>query len=417
MFPRVARPRRRCIVWKELGAVGLLSLLDPHPPPNTLVTVGGLQAQANDQGAPDDQPANRGPSVDRIVDASDTRNTDAAIAAFANSATSSVPNANSGGCAVGRGEVVEGGDGERWGWARAYLYPPDVDKSIIDEYLTALQHPRFGPAVDGAGGGEAATVAVEEQESVTMTMRSVAIHHLACYFFPPPPSSSSSSKPSVSFSTQSADKNHLDCQSKPVRTSPIGHPATAGNSSSSSSARTKQIGGEAGDDQGEKIQSAHVFPSTSCGADFGRRKRFERLLLLGTGDPARTVGGNSKGIANDSVGEDQQQRGRFARSVAEAVLGHQCGGVHLASAGSSLVLGLGGADGGRRRNSHEQEACRWGPKLGLERRKVVQVYCERGTVRSSGLGDEDVVAWLETEGELDVRDVVDSLRSGLNSCS
>ncbi|CAM9551716.1 unnamed protein product [Ectocarpus sp. 12 AP-2014] len=87
-FPAAARR----VVWKELGDVGLLHLLDPPP--------AGATATA---------PAAAVPSPDTVP------------AAHAISG---------GGCVTDQ----------------AYLYPPDVDGAIFEAYLTALEHPRFGPA-------------------------------------------------------------------------------------------------------------------------------------------------------------------------------------------------------------------------------------------------------------------------------
>ncbi|CAN0525396.1 unnamed protein product, partial [Ectocarpus sp. 12 AP-2014] len=167
-FPAAARRT----VWKELGDVGLLHLLDPPP--------AGANATA---------PAAAVPSPDSVPAA---------------------PAINGGGCVTDQ----------------AYLYPPDVDGAIVEAYLTALEHPRFGPAA--AVVAAAAAVAVgerrrhgpeEERERGSalsaraaaatgpaveagrddsspsaaaaggraVTMREIAVHHLACYLFPPSP--------------------------------------------------------------------------------------------------------------------------------------------------------------------------------------------------------------------------------------
>lgn len=81
-------------------------------------------------------------------------------------------------------------------WNDAFLYPLDTDRAILDAYLTALEHPRFEEDSLSLGGDEGnlsgcsdfglsevvvpAGVALLKRES----MRTVAVHHLACYLFP-----------------------------------------------------------------------------------------------------------------------------------------------------------------------------------------------------------------------------------------
>lgn len=340
-FPAAARR----IVWKELGDVGLLHLLDP-------------------------------PSAS------------AATAATAScSAYVSAPCDDGGG---GGGDSCADD---------AYLYPPDVEGSIVETYLAALEHPRFGLAFEGdvesqdrlGGNGEATggvsmqpagveppTVAAgvattagvvrvvrggqEEGSSSTaagVSMRDVAVHHLACYLFPPPrdqsPSLASTEAATPSWRREGAKK-----------------------------------AGEGG---------APWRP------DFGRRKMFERLLSQN----------------RDKLG---QGRGATGSSVVAAVLGHKCRGSAPRDVASAEYSREGGGGGGR-----GGDACVTTSTLGARRREMLQAYCrvsgnqDGGTVASgvavmtagdhgaegdgSGGRGEDIVAWLDEER--DANDTVDHL--------
>lgn len=71
--------------------------------------------------------------------------------------------------------------------AYPYLYPPDTDGAIIDAYLAALEHPRFGPSDDERVQARERDEEEHEVERSKLaglyTMRSIAVHHIACYFF------------------------------------------------------------------------------------------------------------------------------------------------------------------------------------------------------------------------------------------
>lgn len=179
-FPASARR----VVWKELGEVGLLHLLDP---PGSTATVTVTAATAS-----------RSPA----------------------------PRACSPGATL-RGDHV---GGERGRCADdAYLYPSDNEGGIIDAYLNALEHPRFvatgggtqcihprassnstegaegKPTAVGEAAGDATASAAEESRgeleaapsaTALVPMWEVAVHHLACYLFPhlPPPATRSPSR-------------------------------------------------------------------------------------------------------------------------------------------------------------------------------------------------------------------------------
>lgn len=167
----------RCIIWKEIGDLGLLSLLDP---------------QTSSSGVGNGSMGAIGGSTGR-----DCR-----------------------GAALGRGMIAaeQKSSGARYVESPdPYLYPPDVDMSMIDAYLSALEHKRFGPGertgmrddfgkdrveVSGTRGKEriagvvsdaAAEDATGSREGVRgesgRLMRLVAVHHVACYLFPPMASS------------------------------------------------------------------------------------------------------------------------------------------------------------------------------------------------------------------------------------
>lgn len=107
-------PFNRCIVWKELGAVGLLSLLD----------------------AP---------------------------------------------------SSCDPGHHGKDSWSEAFLYPLDTDPAILDAYLTALEHPRFEEDRLAPGDDEdnvSLSEVVIPAGVALFKMRTVAVHHLACYLFP-----------------------------------------------------------------------------------------------------------------------------------------------------------------------------------------------------------------------------------------
>lgn len=331
-FPAAAR----VVVWKELGDVGLLHLLDPPP--------AGAAA-----------PATAVPSPDSVLAA----------------------------CAIDGGGCITD---------EAYLYPPDVDGAIVEAYLTALEHPRFGPAaaaaaVDGemcrhgreeekeekeggsaltAGTAAARGLAVEAGHGESsaaaagaVTMREIAVHHLACYLFPHSP------RPVVAAAAGAATAPAAPCPPECCK-----------------------------DKQGE----APWRP------DFARRKMFERLLRH-----HRETLGRGRGEAGAGV----------AGSVAAAVLGYHCLGVgspavvaadgNRASAARPTIDGEGGARG---REGHV-----WVSELGERRRKLLQAYCRStssdggSAVTVAGVGEGgggvNVVSWLEEERHAE--DAVDRL--------
>ncbi|CAB1100251.1 unnamed protein product [Ectocarpus sp. CCAP 1310/34] len=359
-FPVAARR----VVWKELGDVGLLHLLDPPP--------AGATAPA---------PAAAVPSHDSVP------------AAHA---------INGGGCVTDQ----------------AYLYPPDVDGDIVEVYLTALEHPRFGPAAAAAAAAAAATAAaavgerrrhgrVEETERGSalsaraaaatglaveagrddlspsaaaaggwaVTMREIAVHHLACYLFPPSPRPPPVAAAAVAAAAAYATAPAAPCPPECCK-----------------------------DDQGDPPWRP----------DFARRKMFQRLLRehrerLGRGRGEAGAGG--------------------AGSVAAAVLGHHGLGVdspavvaadgNRATEERPAIQWEGGARG--------REGRAWVSELGERRRTLLQAYCRacsgdgRRTVAvagdgggdgdgdgdGGGGGGVDVVSWLEEERH--VEDVVERL--------
>ncbi|CAN0134606.1 unnamed protein product [Ectocarpus sp. 4 AP-2014] len=340
-FPAAARR----VVWKELGDVGLLHLLDPPP--------AGATATAP---------------------------------AMAVSSPGSVPAAraiNGGGCVTDQ----------------AYLYPPDVDGAIVEAYLTALEHPRFGPAAAVVAAAAAASAAVgerrqhgreEETEGGSallaetaaarglaveegrddsspsaaaaaaggaVTMREIAVHHLAYYLFPPSP------RPPPPPPAAAAKAPAAPCPPECCK-----------------------------DNQGEPPWRP----------DFARRKMFERLLRQ-----HRERRGRGRGEAGAGV----------AGSVASAVLVHHGLGVDspVATKETPAIQGERGA------RSREGRACV--SELGERRRTLLQAYCRASsgdgsraaTVAGDGDGDGngvggagvDVVSWLD-EGR-HVEDAVERL--------
>lgn len=297
------RPKnRRCIVWKELGSVGLLPLLDQPTTAASSSSSFSLRAAVGGNRAPNDDgdctPAATGIANDP------TTTSDAAAG--------------------------EGGGGS-WTDSNAYLYPPDVDGALLDAYLAALEHPRFGPRGDqrcstfsstvgtvlgslercagsadsGGGGGSgvfgsereqhgekaaaAATALVREVDGGSM--RDVAVHHLACYLFPLPhnlPSSSDNDDDEDTWSSPRAD-----------------------------AADEHGNGNPDGGGSGDNVVRKKIGPSRApplWRPDFGRRKMFKRLLFLGRGG-ASGGGGDAATVP-----------------VAVDVLGHECPGIAVATA-------------------------------------------------------------------------------------
>lgn len=314
-FPAIARR----VVWKELGDVGLLHLLDS-------------------------------PSA-------------AVAAAAAATAPSSTCFSAPGGCDGGNENGGSGGGGRRGGSGGddddAYLYPTDVEGAIVEAYLAALEHPRFGLISAGVTVVAAAAAATEagaaatrevvrgDQEQLSsaaagVSMREVAVHHLACYLFSPPPP-----------------------RSPPLASTDAATPSPRKD--------TKEIEGE-----------------PPLRPDFGRRKMFERLLLQ----------------HREQLGEGRGAAG----SVVAAVLGHDCRG---SAAGDVASTGDNGGGGGGAR-----EVCAWNSKLGARRRELLRAYCRVGGGQggdsiasdvagdhgaedgSSGGGGDGIVAWLDKETDV-----------------
>ncbi|CAM9227647.1 unnamed protein product, partial [Ectocarpus sp. 13 AM-2016] len=358
-FPAAARR----MVWKELGDVGLLHLLDPPP--------AGATATA---------PAAAVPSPDSVP------------AAHA---------INGGGCVTDQ----------------AYLYPPDVDGAIVEAYLTALEHPRFGPAAAVVAAAAAAAVGErcrqgpeEETERGSglsaraaaatwpaveagrddsspsaaaagreaVTMREIAVHHLACYLFPPsprPPPAAAAAAAAAATAVAAADATAPAAPCPPECCK---------------------------DNQGE----------LPWRPDFARRKMFERLLRQ-----YRERLGRGRGEAGAGV----------AGSVAAAVLGHHGPGVDspavVAADGNRATEARPAIQGEGRARGREGRA--WVSELGERRRTLLQAYCRASSgdgrravaVAGDGGGDgdgdgggggvADVVSWLEEE--IHVEDAVERL--------
>lgn len=359
VFVRTGFPAAtRRVVWKELGDVGLLHLLDP-------------------------------PSA-------------AAVAATAAAAPSSSPRSSA--PAVCDNGSDNGGGGGSSCADDVYLYPADVEGAIVEAYLAALEHPRFGPtlargregqhslegrkeaagraatkfagvtAAAAAGPAPAAGVAAtgesvrggEEESSSTaaaaaaaagVSMWEVAVHHLACYLFSPPPDPT---------------------------------PPVAGADAATPSCRV-----------GVKEKEEREEEKLPWQPDFGRRKTFERLLQQQHGDKLR--GG----------------RGATG-SVAAAVLGHMCRG---SAPGDGASTGdNGGQGGGRGGDGGAREVCASTSKLGATRRDSLRAYYREsgrpgggsvtsgvagmagdrgaGGDSSSDGGDDNIVAWLDEDREI-----------------
>lgn len=300
MFVRTGFPAAaRRVVWKELGDVGLLHLLDP--PAATAATAAAAAL----------------PSINSSC--SPTRRDGSENCGF---------NSGDGGSGGGDGGSVVGDSCPD----DAYLYPPDSEGVIIEAYLTALEHPRFGPTVSAgsaegqrnreggsqvqegplAAGAAAAPAPAPSGKAVRgeqgdassikalVSMREVAVHHLACYLFSPP---------------------------RP-------RPAVAGPSAAAATCIPEG--------------SPDIEGELSWQPDFGRRKTLERLLhhhgkIFG--------GGRGEGEAD------------VAGSVATAVLGYNC-------RGCTSTTFAGGNRGGR----GEGDGCVRTPILGSGRRKVLHAY-------------------------------------------
>ena len=460
-------------MWKELGAVGLLPLLDPPPPPS---------APSSPSSSPSPSPS-----------------TSDAVDARLPVGTGAVP-ATEG--AFDRG--VAAGLGWRDGSRAdddAYLSPADVEGDIIEAYAAALEHPRFGPcgeqqlqrrqlqrrrrrggasvprpvgaiviagSLEGSGGsggggvggdvggladdtGEANVVAAENNrspdsdgESCERSMREVAVHHLACYLFPPAPHLTGTA----------------DTSSPPPP--PQQQPKLDGTDGSGCG------GGRGGVNDNEIAveRGADVHENASAWRpDFARRKMFDRILLL---QLRRHGGAGGGGGEVDGVGG----------SVAVSIFGYACsasvssGSVTAAAAaapataatprrhrGSAETCGEKrerlerndedskgqeqqeqGEKGGRTSVSETVAAplrapppshagcergrrCAWRSSLGLGRRRALQAYCREsdalaraaaGGRGSDGRGGdidgaEGIVRWLDAERE--VEDVVARLLS------
>ena len=320
-FPAAARR----VVWKELGDVGLLHLLDPS--------------------------------------------SNAAAATAAPSSTCVSGDGGGGGGGGGSGRDVYADD--------AYLCPADVDGAIVEAYLAALDHPRFGPAFatcaesqrsssledrneaaegdsarsTGAAPSVAAAAAAAgevvhgdrgDRSSTTggLSMREVAVHHVACYLFSPPPAASSP-------------------------------PPLASADSTTLSPREDTKDKEGG---------------TLWRPDFARRKMFERLLR----QHRENIGGG---------------RGS-AGSVLAAVLGYECPGSAPGDVASAGDYAAGGGEG-RRRRGVKGLLCSTRSKLGARRRELLQAYCRA----SGGQGDGSIVPVVAgTTGD---RDAEGGGRSGI----
>lgn len=312
----------RCVVWKELGEVGLLSLLDP--------------------------PRSTASACDR------------------------------------RSRVGGYGPGGALCHARLYLYPADHDTSIIDAYLTALEHPRFGrtesePASPGinvaddeAGvsddskgdepgehmrvgtGGVSGDGVVE----VEPTMRSVAVHHLAGYFF-------------------------------------ARHPPGGGGPRREDGANGVAESGALGKGTSKDPAVDEELPP-GWKPDFGQRKRFERLLRMARveasgGGPglvpcaASSVigyfGPCSGGRAGPSQGDDCRRRGESEGAGA---------------AGSSKASSL-----------EPPRGCRWVRVLPEGRRRYLQLYADALGLGEPGAGKTECLR----VGKLTVQDALIALMS------
>ncbi|CAM9763642.1 unnamed protein product [Hapterophycus canaliculatus] len=337
-FPASARR----VVWKELGDVGLLHLLDPPGSTTTTTTTAKVAAvtaaSAADPGTPGPLPCHPRATTDD-----------------------------------------------------AYLYPSDTEGGIIEAYLSALEHPRFGPTVATEGGkeclrrragsstggeednptgaevlgeaGEGATASAaensreepEEIQSATtlVPMWEVAVHHLACYLFSLPPRPGTGPPPAPADDPPSAPLAGSDGQGEPP-----------------------------------------------WRPDFGRRKTFERLLRQHAGKSGARNGGGVPG------------------SVAAAVLGYRCPGSSTPSVAGDEV-----AAGGR--GEEEAEGCMWTSGLGRRRCELLRAYCrasggldsrgasavcgvEKGEVASAG----GILAWLD-EGR-SVADAAERLAHAVN---
>lgn len=363
-LPQLAR--FRCIVWKELGAVGLLPLLDPPPPP---------PAPSSPSSSPSPSPS--------TFDAVDAR---VPVGAGAVPATEG---AFDRGVAAGRGWS----DGSRAD-GDAFLYPADVEGDIIEAYAAALEHPRFGPcgeqqlqrrqlrqqrrggasvsrpvgavvaadSLEGCGGGsggsggggvggavggfvdagEANGVAVEDDrspdgdgENCERSMREVAVHHLACYLFPP-----------ALHLTSTADTSSPPSQQQPQQ-----QPKLDGTDGSSSG------GGRGGVNDNEIAVERGADVDENAYAwrpDFARRKMFDRLLLLLL---RRHGGAGGGGGEVDGVGG----------SVAVSIFGYACSGsVSSDSATVAAAAAAAATAATPRRHRGSAETCGEKPE-GLER--------------------------------------------------
>lgn len=517
----------RCIVWKELGAVGLLGLLDPTPSPRRPLSASSPPdtAACGHDSASNDQPME---ANDRNLDATGDRNRDTADSkaisaavldkedrsqrlpepedvSYASATTAAIATAETPAARVGEdestrmnstnasskeGDVDVDADGQLR--AESYLYPSDVDKGIIDAYLDALEHPRFGPPRGGRSerldGGRREAVGTEQQpqdgeKQGWSFMRSVAVHHVACYLFSPPtplPARPSSSSLSVKSSCAPSDdplqqqgqqqrqrQHHVVADdaktlaakrddNQDARAVVVDHVAGAAGSDGTGAALglDEQLEGTVGEaaigsvDHRESPPGA-VPPGSSCWRpDFGRRKRFERVLLMGS--PSSMEQGKQSGGG---------WGGDCATGVAEMVLGYEWGDSTAGQVGEGKTKKSDGPqDGAMVENVHNnigggcveknggcpdndggacprsssgvvsmqsglpslpRTKCLWSSLLGPDRRNALQAYCRvyattgGGVDGRDGLSDVDIAAWLGGEGERRVEDVVHRLRARL----
>lgn len=376
-------------MWTELGAVGLLPLLDP--------------------------PSLFASSVDnRLVD--ETAANDAAAAAAAGT---------DGDSATISTREDAGGDGGGGSWAEAYLYPADVDPALLDGYIAALEHPRFGPiglenggVSEGAGGGgNRRRTAVVETVIEEECMRAVAVHHVACYLFPP--------TAGAPCPRREGNGEKTPLSSSPARDSGV-----------------QSGGGGGGDGGGERVghddgqHGRADSAATVWRPDFGRRQRLERLLRLG------------RGKGQDGRERRDGESATSAGSVAAAVLGHECRGTAVVSEEYSCCLG---SDVSKAREQQQQQGegdggmnaaavssprprlprsalggagaaagtgattCSRMSRVGRGRLLSLQAYYSRGSGASTTRGavgggaGTDVAAWLGEQEERGVEDVVEHL--------
>lgn len=220
-------------MWKELGAVGLLPLLDP---PSSV---------------PASTCSNNADKCDGIADRAAIDPAASRLIAFKERPYAANDSRKNGGSE--QHTTVRDVSCSPRAAHMSYLFPPDVDSAIIDAYLTALEHPRFGPREEHQDDQHHRDQQKQQQQQVPAecSMRAVAVHHVTCYLFPP--------AHVARHGTPCDERNEV---------------ANDGNNGDQKLAEARDMSRAADADSGT---------SPPWRPDFGRRKAFETLMRMRDG--------------------------------------------------------------------------------------------------------------------------------------